>query len=366
MIIGVPKEIKTAEFRVGVTPSGAEELKRDGHAVLIESGAGLGSGFTDEEYLSGDADIVDRRTVFAKADLIVKVKEPLLADYGLLRDEQALFTYLHLAANRELTEVLLKKKVAAFAYETLEKDGALPLLAPMSAIAGRMAPLVGAYHLQKFHGGNGVLPTGTVGVKPANAVIIGAGVVGTNAARVCLGLELDTVVINRGTERLSRVDELFGGRVKTLVLTRHHVREAVKDADLVIGALLVPGGRTPVVITREMLGTMKKGAVIVDVSVDQGGCVETARPTTHEEPIFEIDGVIHYMVANMPGAYPRSSTVALTDATLPFVRMLAGAGIRDAVREEAATRSALNTYDGRITNRSLAESLGMEFTPAQP
>ncbi|HSB51409.1 MAG TPA: alanine dehydrogenase, partial [Dissulfurispiraceae bacterium] len=316
-------------------------------------GAGLGSGFADEEYLNADADIVDRSTVFGKAELIVKVKEPLPSEYDLLREGQALFTYLHLAANSELTEVLLKKRVAGFAYETLEKDGALPLLAPMSAIAGRMAPLVGAYYLQKFHGGNGVLPTGTVGVKPANAVIIGAGVVGTNAARVCLGLETDTVVINRGTERLSRIDELFGGRVKTLVLTRHHVREAIKDADLVIGALLVPGGRTPVVITREMLGIMRKGAVIVDVSVDQGGCVETARPTTHEDPIFEVDGIIHYMVANMPGAYPRTSTVALTDATLPFVRLLAGAGIGEAIREHAVMRGSLNTYDGRITNRSL-------------
>jgi alanine dehydrogenase len=327
------------------------------------TGSVLGSGFADGEYLDVDADVVDRRAVFEKGELIVKVKEPMPSEYALLREGQALFTYLHLAPNRELTEVLLRKRVAGLAYETLEKDGTLPLLAPTSSIAGRMAPLMATYFLQKFRGGSGVLPTGAVGVRPARAVVIGAGVVGTNAARVCAGLDIDTVVLNRGTERLLRIDELFMGRVRTRILTRLHVKEEIRDADIVIGALLVPGGRTPVVITREMLGTMKKGAVIADVSVDQGGCVETARPTTHEDPVFEVDGIIHYMVANMPGAYPRTSTIALTDATMPYIRMLARKGIVGALTEDASLRTAVNTLDGKIVNRALAESLGMEYFP---
>lgn len=357
MIIGVPKEIKNAEYRVAMTPSGVEELKRDGHTVLVETGAGEGSGFSDEEYLKADADIVDREILFKKADLIVKVKEPLPPEYELMRKGQAIFTFLHLAPNKELTGVLLNKKVTALGYETLQKDGGLPLLSPMSEIAGRMAPLMGSYYLQSSHGGKGILSTGTVGVKPAKALILGAGVVGTNAAHVCIGLRMNTVVINRGVEGLKRIDEMFIGKVKTLPLTIHNIKEEIRDADIIIGAVLIPGGKTPVLITRDMLKTMSKGAVIVDVSVDQGGCVETTRPTTHDNPVYEVDGIIHYTVANMPGAYPRTSTLALTNVTLPYIKTIAGKGIERAVSDDPVIKSSLNTYRGEIVYKALAESI---------
>jgi len=357
MIIGVPKEIKKEEYRVAVTPEGAAELKKDGHTILVETGAGEGSGFPDSEYLEADADVVDRATVFKKSELIIKVKEPLPAEYDLLKEEQTIFTYLHLAPNRELTEVLLKKKITGLAYETLQKDGSLPLLAPMSEIAGRMAPLMGAYFLQKIHRGAGVLATGAVGVKPAKAVILGAGVVGANAAHVCIGIGMDTVVINKGVERLQKLDELFMGRVKTLPLTSHNIAEEIKDADILVGAILVPGRKTPVLVTKEMLKTMKIGAVIIDVSVDQGGCIETSRPTTHDNPVYEVEGIIHYCVANMPGAYPRTSTLALTNATLPYIKLLANIGIEKAIKEDSAIKTALNTYEGKITNKALAETM---------
>ncbi len=360
MIIGVPREIKKEEFRVSITPFGAEELKRDGHTVLVESGAGDGSGFSDEEYLNTDADIVDREVLFGKAELIVKVKEPLPGEYGLLREGQAVFTFLHLAPNRQLTEVLLNRKVTGLGYETLQKDGRLPLLSPMSEIAGRMAPLMGAYYLQRFKGGKGVLPTGAVGVKPAKLLILGAGVVGTNAAMVAVGLGMETVVINRGIEGLQKMDEMFRGRVETLPLTSHNLKEEIKDSDIIIGAILVPGGKTPVLITREMLRTIGKGSVIVDVSVDQGGCIETSRPTTHDAPVYETDGVIHYTVANMPGAYPRTATLALTNVTLPYIRTIASMGIERAVREDPAIQSSLNTYRGEIVHRALAEAMGVK------
>jgi len=360
MIIGVPKEIKKDEFRVGITPAGVEELKLDGHTVLIEAGAGEGSGFSDEEYLNADADIVDRGTVFAKSDLIVKVKEPLPSEYGLFSERQAIFTFLHLAPNRELTEMLLSKRVTSLGYETLEKNGRLPLLFPMSEIAGRMAPFMGAYYLQSFRGGRGILPTGTIGVKPAKALILGAGVVGTNAATVCTGLLMDTVVIDKKMEGLQKIDEMFPGRVKTLPPSAQNVRNEIRDADIIIGAILVPGGKTPLLITRDMLKMMGRGTVIVDVSVDQGGCIETSRPTTHDEPVYEVDGIIHYTVANMPGAYPRTSTLALTNVTLPYIRTLANKGIESAVREDDQIRSSLNTYRGEIVHPALAASIGIE------
>lgn len=358
MIIGVPREIKIEEFRVGLTPSGARELVRDGHRVLIEFEAGVGSGFSDQEYLKAGAETVARKTVFATAGLIVKVKEPLPKEYALLREGAALFTYLHLAPNPTLTRVLLEKRVTALAYETLERDGGLPLLAPMSEVAGRMAPLMAAYHLQKFKGGSGVLPTGVSGVKPGKILVLGAGVVGTNAARVGLGMGMETVILIRSTTSLHRVDELFGGRVKALPISAHAVDEEIADADIVIGAILVPGGKTPVLISREMLAMMKRGSVIVDVSVDQGGCAETSRPTTHDDPVFVEGGIVHYCVANMPGAYPRTSTIALTNATLPYVKLLAAQGVESALAEDTAIRTALNTRRGEITNSKLAESLG--------
>ena len=359
MIIGVPKEIKKEEYRVGMTPFGAEELRGDGHTILIETGAGEGSGFSDEEYLRTDADIVDRKTLFSRSDLIVKVKEPLLPEFELIREGQAIFTYLHLAPNPELTALLLRKKVTALGYETLERDGGLPLLVPMSEIAGRMAPLMGAYYLQKIHGGEGVLPTGAIGVNPARALILGAGVVGGNAARVCVGLGMDTLVMNNGRERLQKLDEDFMGRIRTLPLSEHDIRNKIRDADIVIGAVLVPGARTPRLITRDMLGTMKKGAVIVDVSVDQGGCAETTRPTTHDNPVYDVDGIIHYTVANMPGAYPRTSTFALTNATFPYIKTIAGAGVEKVIREDAEIASSVNTYRGEIVHKALAESMGV-------
>ncbi|HAK88253.1 MAG: alanine dehydrogenase [Nitrospirae bacterium GWC2_46_6] len=361
MIIGVPKEIKTHEYRVGIMPFGVEELKKDGHTILIETDAGEGSGFTDDEYLKADADIVDRETVFKKADLLVKVKEPLPSEYDSIKNGQAIFTYLHLAPNRELTELLLNKKVTALAYETLQKDGNLPLLAPMSEIAGRIAPLMGAYYLQRIHGGSGILPTGATGVKPANALILGAGNVGANAARVCIGMDMDTVIMNRGMERLQRLDELFIGKIKTLPLTAHNIKEEIQKADIIIGAVLVPGGKTPVLVTRDMLKTMKKGSVIVDVSVDQGGCVETTKPTTHDNPVYSVEGILHYTVANMPGAYPRTSTLALTNATLPYIKTIAKIGIRRAIMEDEAIKSALNVYGGEIMHKAIADSLSLPY-----
>lgn len=359
MIIGVPKEIKKDEFRAGMTPAGVEELKLDGHTVLIETGAGEGSGFSDAEYLNADADVIDRETLFRKADLIVKVKEPLPSEYSLFREEQAIFTFLHLAPNRDLTQMLLDKRITGLGYETLVKDGRLPLLFPMSEIAGRMAPFMGAYYLQSFCGGKGILPTGTVGVNPARALILGAGVVGSNAATICMGLLMDTVVIDKKIEALQKIDEMFLGRVKTLPPSSQNIRNEIREADIIIGAVLVPGGKTPLLITRDMLRTMGKGTVIVDVSIDQGGCAETSRPTTHDNPVYEVEGIVHYTVANMPGAYPRTSTLALTNVTLPYIRTIAGRGVDRVIREDAAIRSALNAYRGDIVHRALAESMGL-------
>ncbi|OGW41622.1 MAG: alanine dehydrogenase [Nitrospirae bacterium GWD2_57_9] len=358
MIIGVAREIKVEEFRVGLTPAGARELAEAGHSILVEKDAGSGSGFPDEEYGQAGAVVVPRNAVFGTADLIVKVKEPVRAEFPLIRDGVAIFTYLHLAPNPDLTKELLKKRVAGLAYETLERDGKLPLLAPMSEIAGRMAPLMAAFYLQKFKGGSGVLPTGVSGVRPGKIVVLGAGVVGTNAARVGIGLGMETVVINKDTSQLQRIDEQFKGRVQTIPLSAHAVEEEIRDADMVVGAVLVPGGRTPVLIPKAMLGSMKKGTVIVDVAVDQGGCVETSRPTTHDDPVYEVEGIVHYCVANMPGAYPRTSTLALTNATLRYVKTLADSGIEKAIHEDPAIRSALNTYQGRIMNEALAGAMG--------
>ena len=356
MVIGVPREIKKEEYRVGVIPSGVKELKSAGHMVLVETGAGEGSGFPDGEYLDADAVVVGRNVLFERSDLIVKVKEPLPEEYDFFKSGQAVFTFLHLAPNRELTEFLLKKRITSFGYETLEKDGRLPLLSPMSEIAGRMAPLMGAYYLQMIHGGSGILAGGVAGVRPAKVLILGAGVVGSNAARVSIGLGMDTVVINKGIGKLQKLDELFMGRVHTLPLTMHDVTWEIREADIVIGAVLVPGAMTPLLISREMLRTMKKGAVIVDVSVDQGGCADTSRPTTHDKPVYSVDGIIHYAVANMPGAYPRTSTVALTNATLPYIKAIAHAGIEQAINEDPSIKTALNTYQGKIVHTSVSET----------
>jgi alanine dehydrogenase len=362
MFIGIPKEIKKEEYRVAVTPAGVTELKQDGHTVLIESQAGEGSGFSDTDYLAADADIVDKETLFKKSELIVKVKEPLPEEYAFFREGQTVFAFLHLAPNQELTEFMLQKRITGLAYETLQKKGALPLLSPMSEIAGRMAPLIGACYLQRAHGGTGVLPSGATTVKPAKILILGAGVVGSNAARVSTGIGMETVVINQGVEKLQRLDEMLMGRAKTLPLTHHQLKDEIKDADVIIGAILVPGGKTPVLIPRATLKTMKPGAVIVDVSVDQGGCAETSKPTTHDDPVYSVDGIIHYAVANMPGAYPRTSTLALTNATLPYVRTIAAVGVEQALSEHPAIRTALNTYRGKVTNWALSVATKIMYT----
>jgi alanine dehydrogenase len=361
MVIGIPEEIKRGEFRVGMTPDGVEELSAAGHTILIEKGAGAGSGFTDAAYVNAGAEITGREDLFRRADLVVKVKEPIRSEYDLLRKGQAVFTFLHLAANRELTEVLINKKITGLGYETLQKNGTLPLLLPMSEIAGRMAPIMGAYFLQKVSGGAGILPTGVMGVEPAKTLILGAGTVGVNAARDCVGLGMDTVVMDIRMDRLRKTDEMFLGRVKTLPVTMHNIREEIKNADIVIGAVLVPGGRTPLLIKGDMLKNMKKGSVIIDVSVDQGGCFETSRPTTHYDPVYEVDGIIHYAVANMPGAYPKTSTIALTNVTLPYIMILADKGIERALRDDPAARSSLNTYEGHVVHRTLADSMGYAY-----
>jgi len=359
MIISIPKEIKKHEYRVAITPNGVYTLVSDGHKVLVEENAGIGSGFENRDYEKAGANIVSKNELFKKAELIVKVKEPLPEEYELYEEGVALFTYLHLASNRKLVEFLCKRKIASFAYETLEVNGTLPLLAPMSEIAGRMAPIMGAFYLQKKFNGSGVFPVGVAGVESARILIIGAGNVGFNSARVSFNMGLDTIVLNRGIERLQKIDEYFNGRVKTKILDKYTLEEELYKADIVIGAILVPGGRTPILIDKKMLKKMKKGTVIVDVSIDQGGCVEGARPTTHENPVYIVDGIVHYMVSNMPGAYPRTSTIALTNATHPYIRMLANLGVDKAIKDKVLS-TALNIYNGRITNSNLAKSFNLK------
>lgn len=354
MIIGVAREIKIQEYRVGLTPAGAQQLKGDGHIVLVENNAGVGSGFDDDAYARAGATLVSRNDLFARSELLIKVKEPLPSEYELLQPQQILFTYLHLAPNRPLTNLLLERGITAFAYETLEDAGHTPLLTPMSEIAGRMAPLVGAFYLQRPHGGNGLLPCGVPGVLPARALILGAGVVGQGAARIAVGLGMETIVLNRGSERLRKIDRQFPGTVQTRILNDDALEEELNRADLVIGALYSTGGRTPIVITPPRLLSMQPRAVIVDVSIDQGGCAASSRPTTHDDPVYSVDGILHYCVANMPGAYPRTSTLALTNATLPYIRQLARHGIDAALSTSPPLSSSLNIRNGAIIHPTLA------------
>ena len=356
MIVGVAREIKVQEYRVGLTPAGARQLTGDGHTVLVEHGAGVGSGFGDDDYVRAGATLVARGELFARSELLIKVKEPLPAEYELLRREQILFTYLHLAPNRPLTNLLLGLGLTAFAYETLEDEGRTPLLTPMSEIAGRMAPLVGAFYLQRQHGGNGLLPGGVPGVPPARALILGAGVVGQGAARSAVGLGMETIVLNRGSERLRQLDGLFHGMIQTRILNDDTLEEELRRADLVVGALYATGGCTPVLITRERLACLRPGTVIVDVAIDQGGCAASSHPTTHDDPVFTVDGILHYCVANMPGAYPRTSTLALTNATLPYIRLLAARGVDGALLISPPLAAALNLRAGTIIHPALAAS----------
>ena len=365
MRIGVPTEIKNNEYRVGMTPAGVRDLASDGHDVLVQKGAGLGSGFGDDEYTAAGARILpDADAVFNDADMIVKVKEPIEADLKRLKDGQLLFTYLHLAPVPDLTKALLDKKITGVAYETITDDRkrTLPLLTPMSEVAGRMSVHVGAYYLHKPNGGRGVLLGGVPGVLPADVVIIGGGVVGTNAAKMAVGLGARVTILDVSLDRLRQLDDIFRGEVQTLASSRAHLEDAVRRADLLIGGVLIPGAAAPKLVTREMIGQMKKGAVIVDVAIDQGGCVETARPTTHSDPVYEVDGVIHYCVANMPGAVPRTSTIALTNATLPYTRLLARNGFEKAVRGNAGLAEGVNVYKGEITYEAVATSQSRKYT----
>lgn len=367
MIIGLPKEIKNNENRVGLTPGGVSVLTGRGHIVLVEKNAGLGSGFEDSEYAEAGAKLVDKNTeVFENAEIIVKVKEPLESEYDLLRPGQILYTYLHLAPNRPLTQALLNNKVTGVAYETVAlENGTLPLLAPMSEVAGRMAVQIGANLLQKYSGGMGILIGGVPGVKPANVVIIGGGVVGTNAAKIAAGMGANVTVLDINSQRLRYLDDIFSGRISTVVCNPFNVANAVKDADLLIGAVLVAGASAPVLVTEQMVKTMKKGSVIVDVAIDQGGSIETIdRVTTHDNPSYEKHGVIHYSVANMPGAVPRTSTLALEAATLPYLIELADKGASKALKDNAALMKGLNTLEGKLTCSSVAKSLQLEYTDA--
>jgi alanine dehydrogenase len=361
MLIGLPKEIKDGENRVGLTPGAVKALTRRGHRVLVESGAGMGSFLTDEEYRSAGAEIVSAAADAWDAEMIVKVKEPIASEYRYLRPGKILFTYLHLAADRPLTDVLLESGITAIAYETVQtNDGKLPLLAPMSEVAGRMATQVGATYLEKHHGGRGVLLGGVPGVAPANVTILGGGVVGTNAAKIALGMGAQVTLLDIQHDRLQYLDDLFQGRLQTRASNEYNIENAVFNADLVIGAVLIPGGRAPALVTRKMLSGMRKGAVIVDVAVDQGGCVETIRPTTHSNPTYVVDEIVHYGVANMPGAVPRTSTFALVNQTMSYVLNIANEGL-SALRQSVPLQHGLNTHLGRLTHDAVAEAFDLPF-----
>ena len=365
MRIGVPTEIKDNEYRVGMTPSGAQDLTAHGHQVLIQKGAGNGSGFADEEYVASGAKILpDADAVYNEAEMIVKVKEPIEADLRRLKDGQLLFTYLHLAPVPDLTEQLLKKKIVGVAYETItdERKRTLPLLTPMSEVAGRMSVHVGAYYLHKPLGGRGVLLGGVPGTLPADVIIIGGGVVGTNTAKMAVGLGARVTILDTNLDRLRQLDDIFRGDVQTLASNKAHIADAVRRADLLVGGVLIPGAAAPKLVTRQMIREMKKGSVIVDVAIDQGGCVETAHPTTHSNPVYDVDGVTHYCVANMPGAVPRTSTIALTNATLPYTRKIAAGGFAKAI-EDPGLAEGVNVYQGAITYKAVAESQGREYVP---
>lgn len=364
MQIGLPKEIKDGENRVGLTPGAVKALSRRGHHVLIETGAGTGSFLSDEEYRGAGGEIVPSAADAWAAEMVVKVKEPIAEEYPFLRPDQILFTYLHLAADRPQTEVLLASGVTAIAYETVQtSEGKLPLLMPMSEVAGRMATQVGASYLERHHGGRGVLLGGVPGVAPANVAILGGGTVGTNAAKVALGMGAQVTVLDINHDRLQYLDDIFEGRLQTRTSNDYSIEQAVFNADLVIGAVLIPGGRAPLLVTRAMLPQMRQGAVIVDVAVDQGGCIETTRPTTHSDPIYVIDGVVHYGVANMPGAVPRTSTFALVNQTMSYALAIANSGL-EAVRQSPALLHGLNTHAGKLTHEAVAKTFGLPYVEA--
>jgi alanine dehydrogenase len=362
MKIGCPKEIKPQEFRIGLTPHAAREAVAHGHEVIVEAGAGRGAGFEDADYVAAGARLADTpQEIFAEAEMIVKVKEPQPAERAMLREGQLLFTYLHLAPDPEQTHDLLASGVTAIAYETVtDAQGGLPLLAPMSEVAGKLAPQMGAWTLQKANGGRGVLLGGVPGVGPARVAVIGGGVVGTHAARVAAGMGAEVTVLDRSLSRLRYLDDAFGGLFRTRYASAGNNAELVAEADLVIGAVLIPGAAAPKLVTRAQLSTMKPGAAVVDVAIDQGGCFETSRPTTHEDPIYEVDGIMHYCVANMPGAVARTSTIALGNATMPFMLALADKGWRDACAADPHLLDGLNVHAGKLTNYAVGRALGID------
>jgi alanine dehydrogenase len=367
MIIGVPKEVKDHESRVGITPAGAKALTDAGHKVLVEHNAGALSSFPDDEYQAVGAEIVgDAYNVWRSADMVVKVKEPVPTEYYHFRENLVLFTYLHLAPMRDLTQALLDKKVTGIAYETVkDKAGTLPLLTPMSEVAGRLSVQVGAAYLEKEHGGRGVLLGGVPGVPPGNVCVIGGGIVGTNAAKIALGMGAKVTLVDLNLNRLRELDDIFSGRVYTLASNAYNIERAAIEADLLIGGVLIPGAAAPKLVTKAMVSKMKKGAVIVDVAIDQGGCIETAHPTTHSDPSYVVDGVVHYCVTNMPAAVPNTSTLALTNATFPYVVKLTQLGAQAAIRDNPAIAEGVNTYNGNLTYRAVAEGQGRTFTPIQ-
>lgn len=367
MIVGVPKEVKDLENRVSTTPAGVFEYLSHGHQVLVERGAGVGSGFSDDDYAATGATLVDGPVaVYGQADLIVKVKEPVAAEFDLLRPNQLLFTYLHLAAAEALTRVLMGRHVQAVAYETVQlPNGHLPLLMPMSEVAGRMSTQVGAHYLEEPAGGRGVLLGGVPGVPAATVAIIGGGVVGTNAAQMALGLGANVTIIDKNIDRLRELDLELHGRLHTLAANRKNIADAVREADLVIGAVLIPGAKAPRLVSEEMVRSMRPGAVVIDVAIDQGGCIETAHPTTHSDPIYTIDGVVHYCVTNMPGAVPRTSTLALANVTLPYGLELADEGLAGAVAHDAALAAGVNVLNGRITHQAVAAAFNLPYTPVE-
>lgn len=364
MIVGLPKEIKDNEYRVGLTPAGVRALSDAGHQVIVEQTAGEGSGFEDALYQKAGAQIINSADdVWARGEMIVKVKEPIAPEYPRMRQGQLLFTYLHLAPDRELTSALLKHKVTGIAYETItDRKGGLPLLTPMSEVAGRMAIQVGAHYLEKMAGGRGILLGGVPGVPAARVVILGGGVVGTNAAKIAVGMGSHVTIIDNNLDRLRELDDIFLSKISTLASSAYMIHDAISLADLIIGAVLVPGASAPRLVTRSMLKDVPNGAVIVDVAVDQGGCIETTHPTTHSNPTYYVEGVLHYCVANMPGAVPRTSTFALTNATLAYTLKLANKGFFDAIRSDPGLKAGVNTYAGHCTYQAVAEAQGLPYT----
>jgi alanine dehydrogenase len=367
MRVGIPSEVKNNEYRVAITPAGVHELVRNGHEVFVERDAGVGSSITDESYVSAGATILPTADdVWATGDLILKVKEPIEQEYPRMREGQTLFTYLHLAASKPCTDALIDRLVTGIAYETVElPDRSLPLLAPMSEVAGRLAPQVGAHTLMRAEGGRGVLMGGVSGVYAAKVVVIGAGVSGMNAAAIALGMQAEVLLLDRNIERLRQIDRIYQGHVQTVASNAYEVERAVLDADMVIGAVLVPGAKAPMLVSNEVVSRMLPGSVLVDISIDQGGCFEDSRPTTHDDPTYKVHNSVFYCVANMPGAVPHTSTYALTNVTLPYAVELANHGWRDALRRDPALALGLNTYDGRITYGPVAEAHGAEVLPLE-